>query len=66
MRARRPRRIGLTSLPHSTDEHVRPDAAEKEKSGERPAVELIQKMGEHHINASELERGATLAGRSCS
>lgn len=34
-----------------TDEHVVPDAQLHEKDGKRPTVELIQKMGEIHMNA---------------
>lgn len=37
-----------------TDEFVTPDAMEKESSGERPDVELIQKMGAANINVMRL------------
>lgn len=33
------------------DEVVLPEAHEHEKTGKRPSIELIQKMGELHINA---------------
>ncbi|GAA5976635.1 hypothetical protein JCM11641_005647 [Rhodosporidiobolus odoratus] len=49
------------------DEEVRPDAQLHEKDGKRPTVELVQKMGELHINAmrmgpTKLLHGLTLPG----
>ncbi|BGP14303.1 hypothetical protein JCM10213_009164 [Rhodosporidiobolus nylandii] len=49
------------------DEEIRPDAQLHEKDGKRPTVELIQKMGELHINAmrlgpTKLLHGLTLPG----
>lgn len=49
------------------DEEVRPDAQLHEKDGKRPTVELIQKMGQMHLNAmrlgpSKLLHGLTLPG----
>lgn len=34
----------------SVDENVVPDATEHEADGKRPSVELVQKMGDVHIN----------------
>ncbi|KAK4704050.1 hypothetical protein P7C70_g2172, partial [Phenoliferia sp. Uapishka_3] len=50
-----------------TDEYVKPEAAAHEKSGERPTVELVQKMGSELINhmrmgPSKLLKGLTLPG----
>jgi hypothetical protein len=49
------------------DEHVKEEAREHERSGERPTVELIQKMGEAKINImrmgpTKLLKGQTLPG----
>jgi alkylation response protein AidB-like acyl-CoA dehydrogenase/predicted heme/steroid binding protein len=45
-----------------TDEFVAPEAAKHEKSGERPTVELIQKMGAAHINAMRMGPSKLLHG----
>lgn len=47
-----------------TDEHVKPEALLHEKTGERPTVELIQKMGAEgtHINAMRMGPSKLLHG----
>lgn len=45
------------------DKHVTPDAREKEQSGERPSVELVQLCGSTGVNALRLGPGKHLQGR---
>lgn len=47
----------LTHISDSVDEHVREEAQAHEKSGERPTVELIQKMGSDGININAMRLG---------
>lgn len=45
-----------------TDEVVKPDAKEKEDSGKRPSVEIVQQAGDLGINALRMGPGAHLKG----